>query len=174
MSESGERLAPLIPFRRNERNDLETLEPGELTDEESISLALSTWRHPSLPAREVARHISNLDIPGRDDAWAERLKNAMMNINVPDEVYDQLLHDTETHHTFAQMQKFLRVTQDKSNQEKLADERRATLRLMDMYELAASLELAPDPHESHLLSTHDVSEVFEKMTRSLDEASHAG
>jgi len=174
MSEPGEHLAPIIPFRQNEQLDLGTLELGELTDDESISLALSTWQHPSLPAREVAQHIADLTMPGRDDAWTERLKNAMMNINAPDEVYDQLLQDTKTHHTFAQMQKFLRETQGKADQEKLAHERRATLRLMDIYELAAALEQASDPHdEPHPLSTRDVSEVFEKMTRGLGEASHA-
>lgn len=172
MSETGENIAPLIPFKQNERRDTEAREPSELTDDESISLALSAWRHQSLPAQEVAQHISDLVMPGRDDAWNERLKNAMMNINAPDEVYEQLLQDPES--VFAQMQEFLHKTKKGPYQERYAHERRATLRLMDMYELATALELASDPRDGPLpFNTHDVSEIFEKMTKGLDEAFHA-
>lgn len=161
MNEKNE-LAQIIPLRRGEQYDTEALTPEELTDDEITDLALSQWRHPAIPASQMGEHIARLHMPSQDDSWSERLKGAIANIDISEDLYHTLVTQ---HLVFRDMLRFLQTTQSRSDQEKLAHERRATRHLMDMYGLASS--------DTNPLDTSSVAHVFEKLVKGLHESSHA-
>lgn len=152
-----EHVATVIPIeskRSDSQFNPELVDPGRLADTVSIHFLLSTIRHPSTPPDEVAARLLAPMDGEWGEAWAARLRQAVENIEISDELYDAL---SDNHPDFQEMQAYMKETaKTRSDVELRADQRKVVLLLMDMYGAAAT-------DGTGQLSTAEVGEVFHKL-----------